>query len=116
MYAILLPCVDEFLRLLFCHRGLYLYGMQLACVYHQAYRDKAQSLTYMHIDVDRSSNCLLTCADDFRHVLFCHSTLYLDGNQLQQLPAAVFSGLTSLRSHVVFVSNENVCSIGDTGT
>ena len=59
---------------------------------------------------------LLTCADDFRHVLFCHSTLYLYGNQLQQLPAAVFSGLTSLRSHVVFVCNENVCILGDTGT
>ncbi len=57
---------------------------------------------------------LLTCPDDFLHVLFWHSTLSLYGNQLQQLPAAVFSGLTSLRSHVVFVCNENVCILGDT--
>jgi hypothetical protein len=43
---------------------------------------------------------LLTCADDFLPLLFCHSGLFLYDNQLQQLPAAVFSGLTSLRSHV----------------
>ena len=59
---------------------------------------------------------LLTCADYFLRLLFCHSYLSLNGNQLQQLPAAVFSGLTSLRSHVVFVCNENVCILGDTGT
>jgi hypothetical protein len=68
------------------------------------------------MEVDRSSNCLLTCADDFLRLLFCHSSLFLYGNQLQQLPAAVFSGLTSLRSHVVFVCNEHVCILGDTGT
>ena len=59
---------------------------------------------------------LLTHADYFLRLLFSHSTLSLNGNQLQQLPAAVFSGLTSLRSHVVFVCNENVCIPGDTGT
>ena len=38
-----------------------------------------------------------------------HSYLSLYGNQLQQLPAAVFSGLTSLRSLTcVVVCLENV--------
>ena len=70
----------------------------------------------MHIDVDRTSTRLLTCADELVHVLFCRSYLSLHGNQLKLLPAAVFSNLTSLRSHVAFVWNENVCILGDTGT
>jgi hypothetical protein len=59
---------------------------------------------------------LLTRADDFLRLFLGHSTLWLDRNQLQQLPAAVFSNLTSLRSHVVFVCHENVCILGDTWT
>jgi hypothetical protein len=42
---------------------------------------------------------LLTCADDFLRLLFFHSGMFLYDNQLQQLPASVFSGLTSLRPH-----------------
>ncbi len=59
---------------------------------------------------------LLTRADEFLRLLFCHSGLYLARNQLQQLPPGVFSDLTSLRSHFVFLCNENVCILGDTGT
>ncbi len=59
---------------------------------------------------------LLTRSDDFLRLLFWHSTLSLYLNQLQQLPAAVFSNLTSLRSHVEFVCHENVFILGDTWT
>jgi hypothetical protein len=40
--------------------------------------------------------------------------LYLGDNQLHELPPGVFSSMTSLRSHVVFVCNENVYILGDT--
>ena len=41
---------------------------------------------------------------------FCRSTLNLAWNQLQQLPAGVFSSLTSLRSLTCVVACiENVC-------
>ena len=46
----------------------------------------------------------IACTDDFSglylvdlHLLFCHRALYLDRNQLQQLPPGVFSDLTSVR-------------------
>ncbi len=49
----------------------------------------------------------IACTDDFcglylvdLHLVFSHSELHLDRNQLQQLPPGVFSDLTSLRSHV----------------
>ena len=58
----------------------------------------------------------ITCAIDFLRLLFRHSYLSLYGNQLQQLPEAVFLNLIFLRSHVVFVCNENLCALGDTGT
>jgi hypothetical protein len=60
----------------------------------------------------------IACTDDLfglylvdLHLLFCHSSLDLYGNQLQQLPAGVFSSLTSLRSLTcVVVCIENVFS------
>jgi hypothetical protein len=58
----------------------------------------------------------LTCADDFLRLLFFHSYLSLQGNKLQQLPATLFSNLTSLRSRVVYVCNATVCTLRDTWT
>jgi hypothetical protein len=59
----------------------------------------------------------IACTDDFvralfgrSHLLCCHSSLDLSRNQLQQLPAGVFSSLTSLRSLTCVVACiENVC-------
>ncbi len=59
----------------------------------------------------------IACTDDLfglylvdLRLLCCHSSLDLGGNQLQQLPAGVFSNLTSLRSLTCVVACiEKVC-------
>jgi hypothetical protein len=59
----------------------------------------------------------IACTDDLfglylvdLHIVLCYSYLSLQNNQLQQLPAGVFSNLTSLRSLTcVVVCIENVC-------
>ena len=49
----------------------------------------------------------------FPRTLFGRSSLDLTSNQLQQLPAIVFSSMTSLRSHLCGCMKWNVCMLGD---
>ena len=82
---------------------LYVYSILLDAVseYHVTTR----------VDPDKAAPHLwgLRALTIFSHFV-CRSTLYLQGNQLQQLPAGVFSNLTSLRSLTCVVEcTENVC-------